>query len=190
MRFHNHIAPGIGQLMPGMFVLPQNPLRPVMGRPRIGEIIAARFPVPQNPIIDALGKGVGMAQTGPGAAWRRAHGLQGLGCGGGGGQDCGCGCGGSGGGSGACNPGVGGLSGLEGLGGLEGLEGLGTLQGTLDQMSGLWDEVSSYEVMGVPVVYPVAAFLAWYLFFRQPVKSRAPSRYQRVRRKLAAAAEA
>lgn len=75
-----HPAPGLGDLAPGWFVVPQNPIRPdstvlvpsvqasVPGRiarkPHIGEFVAATFVVPQNPIVRNL-------QTG----------MQGLGCG-------------------------------------------------------------------------------------------------------------
>lgn len=73
MQLSIHPAPGVGELMPGWFVVPQNPLRQasqfVNGRavvaladeqtragytPRIGELVAASFTVPQNPLVSHL----------------------------------------------------------------------------------------------------------------------------------------
>lgn len=89
-----HPAPGLGVLMPGWFVVPNNPIRPVHRTPHIGELLPASFPVPQNPLISAMltPPGSGMPNTGSG-----------LGCG------CSSGCG-----SGMCTGGGlrGGLSGL------------------------------------------------------------------------------
>lgn len=79
-----HPAPGLSELLPGWFVVPQNPIlaggsAAVKYTPRIGDLIAAKYSVPQNPIL---------------AADRR---LAGIGCGGG------CSC------SGRCENGMGGL---------------------------------------------------------------------------------
>lgn len=89
-RINFHPAPGFGDLMPGFFVVPQNPLRPgdtgtplvpslqatAPGRTlrisRIGELMPGQFSVPQNPLMAAI--------TG---------GMSGLGCG------CSSGCGNS-----------------------------------------------------------------------------------------------
>ncbi len=65
-----HPAPGLGDLAPGWFVVPQNPLRPdstvlvpsvqasapgqITRKPHIGEFVAASFTVPQNPIVKNL----------------------------------------------------------------------------------------------------------------------------------------
>jgi hypothetical protein len=88
-----HPAPGLGDLLPGMFVVPQNPImdagtplvpsvqatapNQVMRVKHIGELLPGMFVVPQNPIIRTLATG---GQT---------SGMAGLGCGGG----CGCGMG-------------------------------------------------------------------------------------------------
>lgn len=84
-----HPAPGLGDLLPGMFVVPSNPIRDagtalvpsvqatapnqVLRVKGIGELLQAAFTVPQNPIIRTLASG------GP------CNGMAGLGCG------CGCG---------------------------------------------------------------------------------------------------
>lgn len=77
-----HPAPGLGDLIPGYFVVPRNPITaqaraPITVSPGIGDIIRASFPVPQNPIISAVTGNVKPLGTG----------------------DCGCGgkCGGCGG---------------------------------------------------------------------------------------------
>lgn len=98
-----HPAPGLGELLPGFFIVPQNPIEPDFtelvptpqamsgGRPvyiaHAGELMPASFPVPQNPLVKEL-SGLGV-----------------LGCGG-----CGAGCGCAG-----AHP-MSGLAGLEGLG--------------------------------------------------------------------------
>lgn len=55
-----HPAAGLGDLLPGSFVVPQNPIEAgqVKYIPKIGDILPARFAVPQNPLIAALRKGV------------------------------------------------------------------------------------------------------------------------------------
>lgn len=70
-----HPAPGLGDLAPGFFVVPQNPVRPdstvlvpsvqaslpgsIVRKPHIGEFVAATFTVPQNPIVKNLQTGMG-----------------------------------------------------------------------------------------------------------------------------------
>lgn len=98
-----HPAPGLGELMPGWHIVPQNPIAPDYtelvptpqarsgGRPvyvpHMGELMPAKFTEPENPIRNALGlRGCG-------------------GCGCGGGCKAGCGC-----------PSAIGFSGLDGLG--------------------------------------------------------------------------
>jgi hypothetical protein len=56
MHLNAHLAPGLGELLPGWFVLPQNPIAAArQGRvPHIGELLPASFTVPENPIIRAL----------------------------------------------------------------------------------------------------------------------------------------
>ena len=70
MHLPFHPAPGLGDLLPGSFVVPQNPILDagtalvpsvqaaaggrVVRVPHIGELLPARFDVPQNPLRDAL----------------------------------------------------------------------------------------------------------------------------------------
>ena len=52
-----HPAPGLGDLLPGFFVVPQNPIKDAQGVtyvPRIGDILPGSFVVPQNPIKDYM----------------------------------------------------------------------------------------------------------------------------------------
>ena len=70
-----HPAPGLGDLLPGFFVVPQNPImaaeqsaagQPVQATrvPQMGELVRASFTVPQNPLLNALatvGRPPGMA---------------------------------------------------------------------------------------------------------------------------------
>jgi hypothetical protein len=87
-----HPAPGLGDLTPGFFVVPSNPIRNdstvlvpsvqasaggrIVRKPHIGEFVAASFVVPSNPIRRNL-----------------ATGMMGLGGGMGGCGGMGCGCG-------------------------------------------------------------------------------------------------
>ena len=88
-----HPAPGLSDLAPGWFVLPQNPLTmgpstvlvPTMaatapGRwtrtPTLADLVQASFPVPQNPVVQNLVMGL--------QGLRGMRGCCGLGCGGGG----------------------------------------------------------------------------------------------------------
>lgn len=57
-----HPAPGLGDLLPGAFVVPQNPIdgesrRATSYVPRMGELLPGSFSVPQNPLIAALSSG-------------------------------------------------------------------------------------------------------------------------------------
>lgn len=70
-----HPAPGLGDLLSGEFVVPQNPIRdagtPLVpsnvgltkGRPyklaKLGELMPGKFAVPQNPLITTLVNGYG-----------------------------------------------------------------------------------------------------------------------------------
>lgn len=113
-----HPAPGFGDLLPGFFVVPQNPIRgastpmvpsvqaaaggQVVRVPHVGDLLPGQFPVPQNPIRAAMG-GLGAYQFnnglyGPdGVLYRRRlwpadrHTISGLGCGCGCSDGCGCG---------------------------------------------------------------------------------------------------
>lgn len=89
MHSEFHLAPGLGELLPGWFNLPQNPLRlqaeGISYVPHIGELMPAKFTIPENPIREVLEHG-----------WR--------------GHSAGCSCGGT------CDKCSGGLSGLGVLG--------------------------------------------------------------------------
>lgn len=52
MRLGHHPAPGLGDLLPGFYVVPQNPVQPVKYIRGISEILPGSFPVPQNPVKD------------------------------------------------------------------------------------------------------------------------------------------
>lgn len=55
-----HPAPGLGLMLPGWFVVPNNPLQArqaVAYQPTLGEIMPARFVVPENPLLRALSLG-------------------------------------------------------------------------------------------------------------------------------------
>lgn len=92
-----HPAPGLGELIPGSFVVPSNPIVSPSYIPHIGELLPASFPIPQNPLIAAItsppgyglpnqpGLGCGCAPAGCGSGMcGGAAGLAGLGA------DCGC----------------------------------------------------------------------------------------------------
>ena len=70
MAFTNiHPAPGLGELMPGFFVVPQNPITMAqtgMGYfARMGELLPGSFSVPQNPIVSNFKTGMqGMGTLG------------------------------------------------------------------------------------------------------------------------------
>lgn len=89
-----HPAPGLGDLINGWFVVPQNPLRTtptvivpsvqatapgqILRKPRLGDFVAATFTVPQNPLATKLGlSGVGCAGCGC-AGGQNYSGLQGF----------------------------------------------------------------------------------------------------------------
>lgn len=95
-----HPAPGLGDLMPGSFVVPQNPIQNdgtplvpsvqaqnggrISYRPKIGDLLPGAFPVPQNPIIRNLAGGMGGLGCGAGCgggydgAGFHSSGLQGI----------------------------------------------------------------------------------------------------------------
>jgi hypothetical protein len=108
-----HPAPGMGELLPGSFVVPSNPILGARYIPHLGELLPASFAVPQNPLIAAMTTpaGTGMP-NGTGGS---------MGCG------CSAGCG-----SGMCG-GAAGMAGLSGdcgcIGGMCGcgMSGLGVL---------------------------------------------------------------
>lgn len=91
-----HPAPGMGDLMTGWYVVPQNPLQlaseGVVVKKSLGDLLDGCFVVPQNPLRDytmgmvaPLGQGIAGRPMKPQA---NGGGMSGLG-------DCGCGCGGS-----------------------------------------------------------------------------------------------
>jgi hypothetical protein len=81
-----HPAAGLGDLMNGWFVVPQNPIRGystglvaslqgtspnrILRRPRLRELMQGGFTVPQNPIRTAL-SGVGASPLHPGIRMTR-----------------------------------------------------------------------------------------------------------------------
>lgn len=161
-----HPAPGLGDLLPGFFVVPQNPITTpgtalvptlqglngnrITKRSGIGDLLPGSFIVPQNPLRDAL--------TG---------GMSGLGCGSG----CGGGCGG---------PYT--LNGLRGLGD-------GTFSGVTD-----WLQEPSMISDSVPnwMLFGGAALAAYWLLspggskYRSAVSSERG--YKRVARGIGSAA--
>lgn len=89
-----HPAPGLGDLLPGFFVVPQNPITDTQGVtyvPRIGDILPASYAVPQNPIKDYMSGRLNLIGREPGVPGKVNGKLSGCGCGG----TCG-GCGGLG----------------------------------------------------------------------------------------------
>src|SRR5882724_9614777 len=96
---NRHPAPGLGELQPGWFVVPQNPMHgPVSYIRGVGDILATGgFTVPQNPVAEYSAGHVLPIRVQPGADGtinNKPVGVSGLGCG------CGGGCGGSCGGGG------------------------------------------------------------------------------------------
>jgi hypothetical protein len=97
---NRHPAPGLGELQPGWFVVPQNPMDgPVSYVQGIGDILATGgFAVPQNPVVSRSSGVIQPIGTQPGAkaminGKAVSGGVSGMGCG------CGtsagsCGCGG------------------------------------------------------------------------------------------------
>lgn len=53
-----HPAPGLGDLVPGMFVVPMNPITAANGGvtyvPRIGDLVRAHYTVPMNPLVPGM----------------------------------------------------------------------------------------------------------------------------------------
>lgn len=91
MMLNHHPAPGLGDLLPGFFVVPQNPFKDSTTYvPRIGEILPGSFPVPQNPIKDYTAGKLNLIGRDPNVTGT-VNGVSGCGCGG----SCG-GCGGGG----------------------------------------------------------------------------------------------
>lgn len=57
-HINRHPAPGIGDLLPGFYVVPQNPIRAAQQGigyvPHFGELVPAMFTVPDNPLVKSL----------------------------------------------------------------------------------------------------------------------------------------
>lgn len=174
-----HPAPGLGDLLPGFFVVPQNPITgraaPTAYIPGVGDIMPGSFPVPQNPVKDyAMGqtKMIGQ-QSGTG------YGVHGIGSGtpdtinsSMAGLSGACGCGG---GCNSCSCGK--LNGLPvGMGDLS--SDWTTLQ--YDATNGNIMQLLKDTVFGVPV-WAIGAGLALFMFV-----GGKESHYRRGRRALAA----
>lgn len=59
-KLNMHPSPGFGDLLPGFFVVPQNPIagqKPISYIHHIGDLLPGRFAVPQNPIISTVRAG-------------------------------------------------------------------------------------------------------------------------------------
>lgn len=80
----HHPAPGLGELIPGWFVVPSNPIVPTYRIPGIGELLPASFPIPQNPLIAAISSPPGYGMPNSRGMCGMAVGMAGLG------SDCGC----------------------------------------------------------------------------------------------------
>lgn len=92
MMLNHHPAPGLGDLLPGFYVVPQNPIKDATTYvPRIGEILPGSYAVPQNPIKDYMSGRLNLIGREPGVPGKINGKLSGCGCGG----TCG-GCGGLG----------------------------------------------------------------------------------------------
>jgi hypothetical protein len=130
----HHPAPGLGELIPGSFVVPSNPIITPSYIPHIGELLPASFPVPQNPLIAAISSppGYGIPNS-----------MKGLGCG------CSTGCG-----SGMCgDQGMAGLSGDCGcIGGMCGCGSVGGMGLFEDPMS--WIGIALVGLMGLWMLMP------------------------------------
>jgi hypothetical protein len=56
-HINRQLAPGFGDILPGNFVLPQNPFtHPLAGVrvPHLAELLPAKFAIPENPLLNAL----------------------------------------------------------------------------------------------------------------------------------------
>jgi hypothetical protein len=155
-----HPAPGLGDLLPGFYAVPQNPFEMaetgITRTPSIGDILPAAYVVPQNPIKDfvagqvkPIGQGVG-----------KGYGNVGVGC-----AD-GCGCGGS---CGGCGGGLGQVSDFSAA-----LSNVGQ-----DMTSGNWsmlpgdlgDLLSAPTVLGLPLwVTLIGAYFAFDLLSSHSVQ--------------------
>ena len=135
-----HPAPGLGDLLPGFYVVPQNPITDAHGVsyvPRIGDILPGSFPVPQNPIKDYMNGRLNLIGREPGVPGTvNGKGVSGCGCGG----SCG-------------NPGCGGLGDIS----------ADFTKISSDISAGNYMQVFSDTVFGIPV-WAVAAGLGLFLF--------------------------
>jgi hypothetical protein len=181
MSFINHqpapglAAFGMGDLVPGMFVIPQNPIVPIRRTVGMGDFVRGKFIVPQNPIMAVIGRPQG--------------GLSDLG-------DCGCGCSGGGGCRDKAGSGMGYINGF----GLAGNKAPIALDGFIEDVtataSETWDTVSqggtsTYLLIGAGVLalYFLTARDSGYKSAVASARAKYPTRYRRARRALAAAAD-
>jgi len=143
-----HPAPGLGDLLPGFFVVPQNPITSqgvgVTYVPGIGELLPGAFAVPQNPIRDYTSgqvKLIGQTSNGSGVS------------------GCNCGCNGSG----ACGSGSGSgqLNGQR-VNGMSGIaEDWATIQAEIS--AGNIQNVFTSPVFGIPL-WAIGAALVGFMF--------------------------
>jgi hypothetical protein len=93
MKLPMHPAPGLGDLMPGWFVVPQNPIldrgtplvpsvqatnpNGISRIPRLGDLVVGSFTVPQNPLTNPSPMQAGMGCSSCGGA--NFYGMNGLG---------------------------------------------------------------------------------------------------------------
>jgi hypothetical protein len=66
-----HPAPGLGEMLPGWFSVPNNPIKSGYEQaaytPHVGELMPAKFSIPENPLVRALaGYGMGYCSAGMG----------------------------------------------------------------------------------------------------------------------------
>ena len=145
-----HPAPGLGDLLSGYYVVPQNPLRMAQEGisvvPKLGDFVAASFVVPQNPLYAQITGTV--APIGQGIAGRKIKMSNSGGGGLNGGCSDGCGCGGSCG----CGGGMGDLT-------------ADFTKLTGDISAGSWSSVANDTIGGIPVLLPFGA-IAIYFFFK------------------------
>lgn len=154
-----HPAPGLNELLPGWFAVPQNPVtrsqEGVTYTPGIGDILRGHFVVPQNPIVNFTSGAVPLIGQQPGAHGGQLNGEP-VGMGG-----CGCGCGGG------CGGGMGDIS-------------ADFSKVSSDISAGLYSQALSDPVMGVPLWGWLTGAVVATMFLAGP--SQGPSRISRARR--------
>jgi len=170
-----HPAPGLaaygmGDLVAGMFVVPQNPIIPIRRSVGMADFVAGKFIVPQNPILAVVGK---------------PHGIQGVG-------SC---CGGCDGGGG-CSGGEGYIN---GFGVDSGRKAPTSMNGFLEDVQGTLTTPIDIGFASVPTWALIGAGAVAVLFLTgrgsgyksamSSARAKYPTRYGRARRAIAAAAD-